>query len=366
MNQTSPREDSWRVLRIIDANANRAAEGLRVVEDYARFVMDDSSLSERVKQLRHRLTEALAGTEQERVSMRNSTDDVGRTVQVDSEYQRASSLSVAVASIKRVQQAIRCLEEYGKQLDHQLAKACEQLRYESYELERAVVVTESSRRRLSRAQLYVLADAAGDAAEFRRGVAQLVKAGVHVIQLRDKQLSDRDLLQRANILRELTSDTPTTMIMNDRPDLAYLSFADGVHVGQDELTVCDARRILGPQKLIGVSTHSLQQAMRATQDGANYIGVGPTFPSKTKHFDSHTGLELLTAVASEVSLPSFAIGGIDLDNLSRVLSTGMTRVAVSRAVWQAEDVYGSARVFLDQLQEAHAQVETPRQVGSTR
>ena len=165
----------------------------------------------------------------------------------------------------------------------------------------------------------------------------LVRAGVDVIQLRDKQLADRHLLERARRLRELTGSTPTLFVMNDRPDLANLAGADGVHVGQDELTVDDARNIAGPELLVGVSTHSAAQARQAVLDGADYIGVGPTFPSTTKHFDAFTGLDLLRQVSAETNLPTFAIGGINLDNLVAVLATGCRRVAVSGAVQTAEE-----------------------------
>ena len=102
----------------------------------------------------------------------------------------------------------------------------------------------------------------------------------------------------------------TLFIINDRPDLAALARADGVHVGQEELSVKDARSIVGPETLVGVSTHSIEQARQAVLDGANYIGVGPTFPSGTKQFEQFPGVELLRAVAAEIRLPAFAIGGI--------------------------------------------------------
>ena len=137
--------------------------------------------------------------------------------------------------------------------------------------------------------------------------------------------------------------------MNDRPDLAVLSGADGVHVGQDELTVKDARRILGPSGLIGVSTHSLEQARAAVLDGANYIGVGPTFPSGTKQFAEFTGIELLRAVQAEIRLPAFAIGGITEENLPQVLATGFRRVAVSGAIADADDPAAAASAHCSQM-----------------
>jgi thiamine-phosphate pyrophosphorylase len=139
-------------------------------------------------------------------------------------------------------------------------------------------------------------------------------------------------------------------IMNDRPDLAALAKADGVHVGQEELEIRDVRRIVGPRMLVGVSTHNIEQAREAVRGGADYIGCGPTFPSDTKHFDHFPGLDFLREVAAEqVSIPAFAIGGITLENLAQVLSTGFRRIAVSRALSCAEDIGGQATAFLAAL-----------------
>ena len=154
-----------------------------------------------------------------------------------------------------------------------------------------------------------------------------------MLQLRDKRpdqpLDDRQLLARARQLREIVHGSRTLVVVNDRPDVAVLARADGVHVGQDDLSVKDARTVVGPRLLVGVSTHSLQQARQAVVDGANYIGVGPTFPSGTKSFERLAGPELLRAVAAEIRLPAFAIGGIGPDNLPEVLACGISRVAVS-------------------------------------
>jgi thiamine-phosphate pyrophosphorylase len=139
------------------------------------------------------------------------------------------------------------------------------------------------------------------------------------------------------------------MIMNDRPDLALLSRANGVHVGQDELVVRDVKRIVGGQMLIGVSTHTIEQARQAVQDGANYIGCGPTFPSSTKQFEHFPGLDFLRQVAAEIALPAFAIGGITTANLSLVLATGFKRIAVGGAIAAASDIGAEATRFLKAL-----------------
>ncbi len=144
-------------------------------------------------------------------------------------------------------------------------------------------------------------------------------------------------------MREITQGTPTLLVVNDRPDIAMLARADGVHVGRDDLTVKDVRAVVGPRMLIGVSAHSIEQARQAVLDGASYIGVGPTFPSNTKTFEQFTGLELLRTVAAEIRLPAFAIGGIGLENLPEVLATGIGRVAVSHAILACADPAAALR-----------------------
>ncbi len=147
-----------------------------------------------------------------------------------------------------------------------------------------------------------------------------------------------------------TRGSRTLFIMNDRADLAALAEADGVHVGQDELSVAEARAIVGVEALVGVSTHSLEEALRAEQDEADYIGVGPTFPSSTKQFAEFPGLELTRSVSRSVALPAFAIGGVDLGNIDQVIAAGLRRVAVSGAVTRAVDPAAAARELLFALQ----------------
>jgi len=340
-------------LRVIDAAANRAGEGLRVVEDFARFVLDDRHLTELLKAIRHELTAALAiYAPQDRHAARETRQDVGATIALPAEQARTDTLHVVQANFKRVEQALRSLEEFSKAVAPTTAAAIEQLRYRVYTLERSLDITQDSLQRLAGVRLYVLIDACRTADDLRHLVEALVQAKVGAIQLREKQLQDRDLLDRARVVRRLTAGTDTLFIMNDRPDLAVLSGADGVHVGQEELSVKDARRVLGVAGLIGVSTHSLEQARGAVLDGANYIGVGPTFPSATKQFASFPGIDLLRAVQREIRLPAFAIGGITAETLPQVLATGFGRVAVSSAVTTAQDPGVAARQLLSALDQA--------------
>jgi thiamine-phosphate pyrophosphorylase len=326
------------VLRVIDAAANRAREGLRVAEDFVRFVLDDRHLTDCLKRLRHRLSGALARVSlSERLSARETQDDVGTQLSLASEQSRSDMADLLDANFARLQESLRSLEEFAKTFDPGLAAELEQIRYQSYTLHRAVQITRSAIDRLAQARLYVLIDGQSSSEELAGRVATLVACGVHVLQLRDKRLDDRTLLARARLVRGLTRQSSTLLVVNDRPDLAVLADADGVHVGQEELSVKDARTIVGPRRLVGVSTHSIQQARQAILDGADYLGVGPVFPSGTKHFGEFPGLELVRAVAAEIRLPAFAIGGIDREKLGQVLSAGLRRVAVSGAVAMAPD-----------------------------
>lgn len=343
-------ENRVSLLRIIDANANRAAEGMRVVEEYARFVLDDAHLTRLQKQLRHDLVEILRVLPGDELCAARATEqDVGTRVATPTEFSRQNVREVAAANQKRVEQSLRSLEEFLKPLSVDAARGIEQLRYRAYTLGRAVQLTDTSRQRLRQATLYVLINGGESLAAFSLAVASLVHAGVHILQLRDPGLNDRQLADRGHRLRELTRETPTLFVMNNRPDLAVLTQADGVHVGQDDFSVKEVRAIAGPKVLVGVSTHTLPQARQAVLDGANYIGCGPTFPSRTKSFAEFPGLEFLRTVRGEISLPAFAIGGISLANLPEVQATGASRVAVASAVTDTENPELAAKAFLGAL-----------------
>jgi thiamine-phosphate pyrophosphorylase len=333
----SPIPGRLAVVRILDANLNRASEGLRVVEEYVRFVMDDGPLAATYKQLRHDLTQAFAQlATEDRLKARDTVNDVGTQTSTASEYQRMDIQDVVVANVKRVEQALRVLEEYGKVISPDLGRAAEQVRYRAYEAAKLLGVTAVRSEQLSSARLYALIDGGASLDTFVSRAQAIVEAGAEIVQLRDKRLPDRELLDRGRALRQLTRGR-ALFIMNDRPDLAVLCDADGVHVGQDELSVKEARTILGPRKLVGVSTHSLAQARQAVNDGADYVGCGPTFASSTKTFEHFPGVEFLREVAAHIRLPAFAIGGITLHNIHDVIAAGIDRVALGAAITQAAD-----------------------------
>jgi thiamine-phosphate pyrophosphorylase len=336
--------------RILDASANRAREALRVLEDYCRFVLDDAFLSGELKHLRHDLAEALtdfpSGT---LLEARETLRDVGTSLTTPGEQTRHSPEAVLQANCKRLQEALRSLEEFGKLYGPRHGQRLEGLRYRSYTLERALLLGMTARQRLQDGQLYVLVTASRCLATLDWTIGEAAAGGAQVIQLREKDLDDRRLLERARQVRRWTRDAGVLFILNDRPDIARLVDADGVHLGQDDMPVKEARRILGPKALIGVSTHNLDQVREAVRDGASYIGVGPTFPSGTKDFAELAGLEFVRLATAETSLPAFVIGGINLDTIAAAVAAGARRVAVGQTVCAAEDPRAEAAQLLRAL-----------------
>ncbi|HVP11900.1 MAG TPA: thiamine phosphate synthase [Phycisphaerae bacterium] len=335
-------------LRIIDANLNRAREGLRVLEEHARLVLDDAALTERLKRLRHGLVEASRdfGTDA-MLTERDIQHDVGTRISTPSEQSRGDTANVAAAAGKRTSEALRCIEEYGKIICPQAAARIEQLRYELYAVEQDLLIAAPRRQQLRAARLHVLVTEALCSGPWLKVCEQVIAGGADAIQLREKSLTDRELLRRARELRELTGAHGALLFINDRPDIARLAGADGVHVGQDDLPVSEARRIGGGAMLVGKSTHSVEQARRALAESPDYIAVGPMFASKTKPDIGVQGPRLLAEVAKLTDLPIVAIGGIDETNAATLKPRGPLRVAVCQSVISAPDPMTAARILRD-------------------
>lgn len=344
-NESLHNADQVSMLRILDAAANRTLEGIRVVEDIVRFGRDDRHLTECLKDLRHKVGSTVTSMlSADRTRARDTLADVGTTIKTDDELSRSNLNEIVSANLHRAQEGLRTLAEVAKAVTPEAAQVLESARYELYTIEKAVINTDRNLQQLENTRLYVLIDGQSRPAEFDTLVRRLMSSAVDAIQLRDKNLDDRTLLARAKQLVQITKSktsnndkSATLAIINDRADIAAAADADGVHVGQDELPVTAARSILGTDRLIGVSTHNIDQARQAVLEGADYIGVGPTFPSQTKNFDDFPGLTLVQQVASEIRLPAFAIGGINAKNVNEVIQAGLTRVAVSAAVAKADD-----------------------------
>ena len=178
-------------------------------------------------------------------------------------------------------------------------------------------------------------------------VEPALRGGVDIFQLREKHASDDDLLRAAQTARRLCDEHGALFVVNDRPDIAVAAGADGVHLGQDDMAVEDARAIVGPELLIGRSTHSPEQVDSAA--GADYIGVGPVHATPTKLGRPAVGVDLVRYAAANARVPFFAIGGLDATTLPEALRAGATRAAVVRAISEAADPEAAARALRDAL-----------------
>ncbi len=347
-------------IRIIDANLNRAREALRVMEEYARLGLDDADLTKAIKETRHELAKAVgefedAGEDHAEsasaraeargllVEHRDIVGDVGCDVTTDSEYRRSNSADVAIAAGKRLSEALRAVEEYGKTIDSAFATAIERIRYHGYELERRLNLTRRARTRFARVRLYVILTESRCAGDWYATAEAALRGGVDCLQLREKELTDRELLARAMRLAALCRKHDAMFVVNDRPDIALLAGADGVHLGRDDMHVAAARRILPTSCVIGVSTHTLEQAYAAAAEVPDYIAVGPMFETATKPQDHIAGTETLIAVRRHTSLPLVAIGGITERNIAKVLQAAPCTPCVCRAVVAELDVTSAVR-----------------------
>ncbi len=347
------------VLRILDANANRAREALRVMEEAARFLLDHTDLSTAFKSLRHDLASALATVDGLEAN-RDTCGDVGTEIRTETEAHRTSVADVVIAAGKRLGEALRSIEEYGKTLGPQtlapdFSEKIEKLRYRGYELEQRLDRALATGRRQQWRLCVLLTESLCAPRAWMEVLKTAIGAGADCIQLREKQLDSGLLLERAGNVVEHCHRQGVSVIINDRPDVALASGADGVHVGQSDLPPTAIRKIVGHQLLIGVSTSNLDMARRALADGADYCGVGPMFPSTTKHKSMIVGPEYLQQYVGWGRLPHLAIGGITPDNIATLTAIGGRGVAVSSCVCAAYDPDRVVRKLLAELGAAKAE-----------
>jgi thiamine-phosphate pyrophosphorylase len=343
------------VLRILDANANRAREALRVMEEAARFVLNDGELSEAIKQLRHDLAAGLAPVSG-LAAARDTPGDVGTRIAIPTEGRRASVIEVVTAAGKRLSEALRVMEEYGKTLPAMqdaeasgLADRMEALRYRGYDLEQRLVRALGTGRAQQWRVCVLITEALCTDHDWQTVAEQCIAGGADCLQLREKAMPAGVLLQRTRQLVALARPAGVAVIVNDRPDVALLGGADGVHLGQDDLPCDEARRLVGHQLIIGVSTSNLDQARQAQRDGADYCGVGPMFATATKQKDVHAGPGYLKQFVQWGQLPHLAIGGITPETIGELVQVGGQGVAVSSSVCSAADPGAATRQLREQL-----------------
>ena len=331
------------IYRILDANFNRAREALRVAEDCGRFAMNDPAVTAMAKNMRSDLQEIFQALPvAEMLVSRDTPGDLGTGITSPTEPLREDFSSVVVAACKRLSEALRTIEEYCKIVAPDQTGKIERMRYNGYTLEQRLMSKLTVGRRFADVKLYALISSNLCKGSVREVARAAIAGGADTIQLREKNVSDAQLLALAAELRELTDEMGKTLIINDRPDVAAIVAADGVHLGQGDLPIAEARRLLRPDAVIGRSTHSIEQARAAVMEGADYISVGPMYRTATKDRDP-VGVSLFAEAAAEISLPIVVIGGINAANANELLSAGAKCLAVSSAICTAANPQAAAR-----------------------
>ena len=204
---------------------------------------------------------------------------------------------------------------------------------------------------LHRIRLYVLISSSIVTKSVKETSRLVIDGGADAIQLREKTISDSEFISLAGEVRDITTKRGSLLIINDRVHIAREINADGVHLGQHDMCALEARNIIGNEKIIGVSTHSITQAKQAQKNGADYIAIGPIYPTSTKDYEPSVGIEIIREISRTVSIPFIAIGAITLDNLDEILKAGASRIAVCSAIIGAKDIYSTTRQFKKKLGE---------------
>jgi thiamine-phosphate pyrophosphorylase len=340
------------VYRIIDANFNRAREAIRVIEDYCRFALNSAPLSERAKQLRHQLSAAINKLDAGRlISSRDTLGDVGAGKTVDTQLTRSSLNDCFTAGCKRLTEALRTLAEMSHTQNRAVAETIEKLRFAAYALEKDIVLFAEPAEKFKRVGLYVVITS-NLPADVISLAHKCVAGGADCIQIRAKGINDDTLFATAVEFVQICKAAGVLGIINDRVDIAVAAGADGVHLGQNDLPIEQARKLELSPLIIGKSTHSLKQLYAACSEAPAYVSLGPVFASETKPDVEVAGLNYVREGTKKLigtGIGNVAIGGITPDNVTEVLDAGATAIAVSSGVAKAADAAELCRKLKERI-----------------
>jgi thiamine-phosphate pyrophosphorylase len=341
------------VYRIIDANFNRAREAIRVMEEFCRFALNSMALTERAKQLRHELSASVGQLDAGwLIASRDTLGDVGVGQTVDEQLARGNLAGCFTAGCRRLTEALRALAEVIRIQNEPLAATIEKLRYAAYTLEKDVVLFSNASEKFKRVGLYVVITS-NLPAEVISLAHKCAAGGADCIQLRAKAVEDDKLFATAVEFVRICKDAGLVSVINDRADVAVAAGADGLHLGQNDLPVEQARKLQLAPLVIGKSTHSLEQLRATCDEHPTYVGLGPVFATATKPTAQPVGLDYVrqaTEVLADTGIGHVAIGGITLDNVEQVLSAGAASIAVCAAVTKARDPAGACRALKEKME----------------
>ncbi|MFC1738068.1 thiamine phosphate synthase [Planctomycetota bacterium] len=340
------------VYRIIDANFNRAREAIRMMEEFCRFVLNSGALSGRAKQLRHQLCGGISRIDSGRlISSRDTVGDVGVGLKVNKQLRRRELNDCLAAACRRLTEALRAIAEVTQTIEPSVAKAVENLRYSAYTLEKDILLFSEVSEKFKQVRLYIIITS-NLPCDIISLTGKCVLGGADCIQLRAKDIEDDKLFAVAVEFVRICRDGGVLSVINDRVDIAAASGADGVHLGQNDLSVEQARKLELQPLVIGKSTHSIEELRSAIAEQPTYVSLGPIFATPTKPGIEAVGLKYLTEGIKELAdtgIGHVAIGGIKPDNVEEVLSAAAATIAVCSAVMQADDPAALCRQLKEKI-----------------
>jgi thiamine-phosphate pyrophosphorylase len=359
--------------RIVDANFNRAREALRVIEDYCRFTLNSAPLSSRAKEMRHKLSSAIARLNTERLlASRDTPGDVGIGQTIENALGRMDLKDSLTAACKRLPEALRVLAESLRSDEPGIADEMERLRYAGYSLEKDIALFANTQARFSKVRLYVLISSNLPVDIFSL-TNDCIAGGADCLQLRAKDVDADPPFGSASLRRVETGEVSLTAdryfavacefvkickdagvisIINDRADIAIASGADGVHLGQNDLPLEQARKLQLTPLIFGKSTHSPAQLNAAIAELPTYVSLGPVFATLTKPDTKPVGLEYVKQalpILTDTGVGHVAIGGINENNIDAVLRAGAKTIAVNSAVAASPDPIAACKKLKEKI-----------------
>ncbi len=345
-NSKLTQQKDLRIFQIIDANLDRAREGLRVLEDWARFGLGKEDFVIKIKNYRHLLGKN--HLEIYKLS-RNHIEDKCKGLPHVEQFKRKDPAKIISSNSARIQEALRVIEEFSRDHNNKLSKIASEIRYEIYTMEIELLNFNTRKRSeliFSQNNLYSITAHRENLLEI---VEKILLGGVKIIQYRFKEGNDKEHLKKAIEIKNLCEKYNSLFIVNDRVDIALASNADGIHLGQNDIDLITARKLLGNSKIIGVTANNSTDINSAIKDGCDYIGLGPVFKTSTKKDKEPLGIKKIKALTKDIKIPWFAIGGINKENISSLKKQGINKVAVISGLFNSEDPKQEAIILLKEL-----------------
>ena len=345
-NSNRTEAEDLRIFQIIDANLDRAREGLRVLEDWARFGLGEKEYVNKIKNFRQILGKKHLEIYKQ---TRDHIEDQCKGLTHLEQFKRNTPEQIISSNAGRVQEALRVIEEFSRLHNHELSIIASKIRYEIYTLEVNLLNLSKLRKTeeiLKENDLYVITDQKENLLKI---IEDILSAGVKIIQHRFKNGTDKENLREAIKIKALCNKYEALFIINDRVDIALASNADGIHLGQEDLDLKTARKLLGFSKIIGISANNEADISNALKEGCDYIGIGPIFNSTTKNNKKPIGVEMIKTLTKDLSIPWFAIGGVTTDNISYLKTYGFKKFALVSHLMNSEDPKEDAIIILKEL-----------------